>query len=358
MKNFINKAVNKRTLAFVLTCVFMLGTLVFNTGFILVFENLETARTERTIARLEDSILVEIAVETDGLDSVREIRNLDVFADELGKTFPRMNQYQIGRAVLRAIGDTEEQINNTPIEIVLYATNFVAVETTKSFFMISDCGFETQISENNFLLGSSYKNSDDFNTTTSNIIPLSNQVMFTLRKDIVRARPSATHQNRFQIRAEATWDTLPPFLSRNVDILAIAHTSTANICNVFHAQAQAWYEAPGIRSYFDFVTRDNRRGTFITLEPALSGMAVRVPIVYRTANLRPRSTIALWHGITIQNGLETTVLVSYGHRHLIGPSNTNISISAAGPTVSFSPVNSVTQNWTTNPRAVRWNSLQ
>jgi len=329
--------------------------LVFVSMPVSVARSLEISRDSLSIYELQDTILTEVVLDDSELQTTREIRNIDHFVSAVAREYPEKTPYELGRAILLALGDTEEQIDSMPREAVLEALEYTSVIKTDSFFSVAQDGTQIELSEQAFYAEVALAEvMDVLNLRTPAVMSASTSPVRPGRYDrfqthghlvlstyIFRRTSTVSHPNRFTVRAQAHWVRLPFW--RGEDMLAIAHTSTANIDAGFASNASATYSRRVGASFVDTASRDNRNGTFISMQPSgASGMAVRVPLrvgtwPLQTADFVENTRISLWHGITVPNNRETSILVSYGHRtlHIIG--GMSISITPSGPGISFSP---------------------
>ncbi|MCL2526780.1 MAG: hypothetical protein FWE42_00070 [Defluviitaleaceae bacterium] len=291
----------------------------------------------------------------DEMSYVVEIRGLTDLRDAIIESYPQLSDYELARAILRTLGETDEQIDDMPLELILGALEYTAVIISESYFGVAYDGSKIEMTRDEFHVDVATMKALDLiaDFAMSSSLPGDNRTHgnLILRTHIARI---ATSGNRFMINAEAEWVRLPLF--RNINMLAIGHTSTANICNILVGGATARYVF-GSRSTTDSAARD-RNGMFMTMQPTLNGMGVSyhlAPGICCCSVYMISGSIRLWHGITIPTGNTTNVMVGYGQRGLNFFGSIGFSISGSGPSISFSPSISTT-TFTGWPLALRWDA--
>ena len=351
---------NKKSLKLVclmLTIVMLFTVLpVWAVGEEYVIERNPLPRVPIAVAELEASILLIEEFSTD-MENVTEIRNIAEFQQAVRENYPNMPNYELARTILRALGDTDEQIDTMPRQMVLYALNYTAVVKTDSFFGVTYGGEKIEMTREEFDASVAIsKASEDIQSINPfwNPPPSDDRIHgnLILRTRIFRTGATPQFPNRFQIRAEAEWITLPFFRGENM--LAIGHTSTANIDNSFNSHAEVRYLSIH-GAWWDRADRHSN-GRYIRMSPEINGMAVRYFLEAGSGTLgsQVNSPVRLWHNITIPTGNTTNVMVGYGHRGLHFFGSMSVSISGSGPSISFSPGVSTT-TFTGWPLAVSWN---
>jgi len=307
------------------------------------------------IEKLEANTLTVMSY-VDGIENIVEISGIADFREAIIESYPQLSDYEVARAILRALGDTDEQIDSMPLELVLDALNYTAAIISESFFGIAYDGSKIEMTHAEFHADVARMEVLDMNPEFAPFSSLPSDTRthgnLILRTRITRAYPASA--NRFMINAEAEWIRLPAFRDRNM--LTIGHTSTANICNLLVSGASVRYVTPW-SSFTDNATR-TRNGTVLTMHPSLNGMSVSYHLAPPLCCCGPRYTVdgslRLWHGITIPTGNTTNVMIAYGQRGVNFFGSMSASISGSGPSISFSPTQTTTTfpGW---PLALRWN---
>jgi len=190
--------------------MFLLGALLAISGVVYVLEQSE-ARTERIITGLESLTLLEVETESEGLQSERTIYYIDQFVSSVRRQFPRMNQYQVGRRVMRALGNSEEQVDEMSHQQVLLAADISAAIISESFFStrydevieMNEHDFWEDVARNDEQRENSDNQESILIVPTATAVPglydtqTSEDGNFRLRTTILRLVPRPNFPNRF-----------------------------------------------------------------------------------------------------------------------------------------------------------------
>ena len=91
-----------------------------------------------------------------GLYEVTSVNNIGALKTSLKKDHPKMTDYQLGKAVLLALGDDESFIEQLPTEKVLEATEYISAEISVSYLVEGTEGELIPVSKSIFESDSSY----------------------------------------------------------------------------------------------------------------------------------------------------------------------------------------------------------
>lgn len=290
----------------------------------------------------------------DGLTTKHEIKNVDTLVSALKLKYPTMNDIDLGKTILRSLGDTEEFISTLPDEKIVEALGYISVVKTESFYKQNADGEKIEISEQDYYEEIArveaeeqlaVNSTDNEKNTIKNSTRTSSAYDETETKDSYIKLTSTAYKtnpsyaldgrNYFTIRGEVEW-TKTPFV-RGKDILAIA--SSGNVDQDYSAFAYAYWPVYSDIYIEDYAYIDQNDGegeiafgnALKIYNPSIYGIAIDV-YVSLADDLGILEYAYVYYGISTQE--DVTCQVGYAHR-TIGIGDPSVSIDSSGA-LSFS----------------------
>lgn len=241
------------------------------------------------------------------------------------KSYPKISQYELGKAVLMALGDSEDVIESLPEDKVKEAIDYTSATRIKVYLTEAQDGELVEISRDEYYTPKSAELRSGYNRseTLGEII---------LTSTAYHRTPSYGLSGRsyFTIRGEVLWEGYPN--CQLSDLLVIS--STGNIDNNFkHSATGRWDHAVTgmIEDNAYLYDEDGGDGTYISLtNPSMLGMGAEFPVGIGQQGKIIINKIFAFYGVSAQNDISCQV--SYAHAILTW--NPSFSISSSG-SISF-----------------------
>lgn len=274
---------------------------------------------------LKNDILDETQQETEDFHYMQVIENVDLLRDELVAICPQISDFELGKNILLALGDSEEFITTLPEEKVLEAVQYTSVVIDEVYLHELEDGEMVQISKERFYepdVTQKAANLPDFEQTFGDIV---------LRTKAYKRAPSYAlpGRNYWAIRGEVEWVGFPNF--QQTDLLVIA--STGNIDNQYDHYAHGRWTHPliNIEDTGHLYDKNGGDGNYLSLStPDLYGMGIKFPLGVWQQNQVTIEKVYAYYGISSQSDISAQV--SYAHAIIAW--NPSFSVNTKGA-VSF-----------------------
>lgn len=200
------------------------------------------------VNELQEAIIKVSSYEKNN-EKKQEIGNIDLFKESVKLKYPEMSDLDLGKSVLRALGDSEEFISSLSEEKIIEALDYTYVIKTQSFIKQTVDGEQIYMSEADF-----YNELDRFNENRNDFTKVSkssNNLIYDYTEEkenyiilitnAYKTNPSYAldGRNYFTIRGEIQWESEPIY--RFEDIFTIA--SSGNIDDQYDAYACAQWRS-------------------------------------------------------------------------------------------------------------------
>ncbi len=290
----------------------------------------ETEVSCQYIDSIKESTL-EIEQYTKGLNEVTSVNNIGALKTSLKKDHPKMTDYQLGKAVLLALGDDESFIEQLPTEKVLEATEYISAEISVSYLVEGTEGELIPVSKSIFESDSSYDYSQC--DTASDDLPKYSEThgKLIIKSTAYKGDPGYALEGRtyYSIRGEVEWTSTPNYAY--TDVLVIS--STGNIDNKHdHYAFGKWIGLDVVKKtelahlYESF----GKNGTKLKVStPSMYGIGATFPLTYDGVGLYVNK-VYMYYGVSCQQDI--TCQVAYAHAKPMW--NPSFSISSTGA-ISF-----------------------
>ena len=274
---------------------------------------------------IKDDVLEVSEQITEDFHYTQRIENVDVLRDELKERYPQINDYELGKNVLLALGDSEEFIASLPEEKVVEAIQYTSAVIDKVYLHELPSGEMVQISKERFYepdVTQSAANLPDYSQTFGDIV---------LCSKAYKRSPSygLEGRNYWTIRGEVEWVGYPNFQGN--DLLVIS--SSGNIDNEYDHNATGRWTHPlmTITDKGHLYDEDGGDGDYLTLTtPNLYGMGIEFPLGVGQQKQVIIEKVYAYYGVSSQSDI--TAQVSYAHALLAW--NPSFSVNSKG-IVSF-----------------------
>lgn len=302
----MNRKVFFRTLA---VCI-ILSSIVTSSTFNIAAAEVKEKITMQRIAQIREETL-EVTNSFDGLKYQKITENIDAFSNELRETYPSMSDYELGKAVLMSLGDSEEFIETLPREKVVEALEYTSAIQEEIYLHESASGELKAISKELFYSTDTATNAAQsdipFEQTFGDII---------LRSSAFRRYPaySLPGRNYYTIRGEVEWRRTPACKFRDL----LVASSRGNIDNDYAHYANGVWDTPDGDFYTeDCYLSDSGSGDsgLIDLSTSdLEALGAEFDIDPYIPSLNCGSSVrhvTLYYGISMQS--DVTCQISYAH---------------------------------------------
>lgn len=297
----------------------------------------ETEVSCQYIDSIKESTL-EIEQYTKGLNEVTSVNNIGALKTSLKKDYPNLNDYQLGKAILLALGDDESFIEELPTEKVMEATEYISAEISVSYLVEGTEGELIPVSKSIFESDSSYDYSQC--DTASDDLPDYTEThgKLKIRSSAYKRNPGYALEGRtyYEIRGEVEWTGTPNYAY--TDVLVIS--STGNIDNKYdHYAYGRWYYSLAGGDWMHKTSHlyESFGGKDADMEistPSIYGIGATFPLICDRSYTIKKAYI--YYGVSCQQDI--TCQVAYGHaKPMWNPSfsvSTSGAISFGGPTIS------------------------
>lgn len=270
---------------------------------------------------------------TEDYNYVQTVENVDVLRDELKKIHPQISDYELGKSILLALGDSEEFIASLPEEKVVEAVQYTSVVIDEVYLHELSSGEMVPISKERFY--------EPDVVHSANSLPNYSQTFgdIVLRSMAFKRSPSygLSGRNYWAIRGEVEWVGFPNF--QLTDLLVIA--STGNIDNNYDHRANGKWtlSSQTINDEGHLYDSDGGDGDYLTLTtPDMNGMGIKFPLGVGQQNQFRIDKVYAYYGVSSQNDI--TAQVSYAHAILAW--SPSFSVNSKGA-VSFGGVSAQRQ---------------
>ena len=253
------------------------------------------------------------------------IENVDALKEKIKSAYPKIDNYELGKAVLISLGDTEELIDTLPKEKVIEAIDYQSVVKTEIYLSENEDGELKKISKKDFAKSKSKSTSSTYSgkNTYGDLV---------LKSSAYKRTPNyaLSGRNYFTIRGEVEWIGYPNFQFQ--DLLVIS--STGNIDNKYsHYAGGVWSHNMGT-TIKDTAYLSKGKGKYISIStPSLYGIGAKFPIGVGQQGKIIVDKVYCYYGVSSQKDISCQV--SYAHGILSW--NPSFSVSSGG-TVSFGGV--------------------
>ncbi len=299
----MNRKVFFRTLA---VCI-ILSSIVTSSTFNIAAAEVKEKITMQRIAQIREETL-EVTNSFDGLKYQKITENIDAFSNELRETYPSMSDYELGKAVLMSLGDSEEFIETLPREKVVEALEYTSAIQEEIYLHESASGELKAISKELF-----YSTDTATNAAQSDIPFEQNFGEIILRSSAFRRYPSysLTDRNYYTIRGEIEWVGYANCKFK--DLLAIS--STGNIDNQYSHYANGVWDTPDDDFYTEDCYLSDSSGLIHLYTPSVHGLGAEFDIQAYVPSLNRVSTVrrvTLYYGISMQSDVSCQVAYAHG----------------------------------------------
>mgnify|MGYP005750278359 CR=1 FL=1 len=291
----------------------------------------ETEVSCQYIDSIKESTL-EIEQYTKGLNEVTSVNNIETLKTSLKKDYPKLTDYQLGKAVLLALGDDESFIEQLPTEKVLEATEYISAEISVSYLVEGTEGELIPVSKSVFESESPYDYSQY--GTDSNDLPKYSETYgkLILKSIVFKGDPGYALEGRtyYSIRGEVEWTSAPNYAYTD----ALVISSTGNIDNKYdHFVHARWYYslAGGDWAHKTSHLYESFGGKDSGLEistPSMYGIGATFPLTHDRSYVIKKAY--MYYGVSCQQDI--TCQVAYAHAKPVW--NPSFSISSTGA-ISF-----------------------
>lgn len=278
------------------------------------------------LAQSADTLSADILMTnqyTNGMQYIKTVDNIDTLRDMLRVKHPNASDYELGKTILRALGDDEDYIETLPVDKVLDALTYSSLTQTETFFRELENGEWIEISKEQYYSSTNNTvaaNTDDYTDTQ----PFDEII---LRSAAYKRNPNYAlpGRNYYTIRGEVEWTGYPNYQGEDVLVAA----SSGNIDNDFRHYAFAtWENTQGTVSETAY---KNAAGTHISLTyPPMFGVGAQFQMATELPNAKILKRASCYYGVSSQNDI--TCQISYAHAKIVW--TPGFSIDASG-TVSF-----------------------
>lgn len=276
--------------------------------------------TIKEIESIKENSLI-IQEKTEGLSYKKTIENIDKFKLAIKQKYPQIDEYQLGKAILLSLGDSEETIAELPKEKVLEAVNYKSVVITECYLEETKDGELIEISKqkhenNRAILKAPYNNSQTFGDIVLRSYAYKWQPLYAL-----------SGRSYFVIRGNVEWVGYPNFQMK--DLLTVS--SSGNIDNNYLQSASGLWKHPSLGTQkYDSASLSNK-GSFISLStPSIHGIGATFPIGVGQSGQLIVNNVYCYYGISSQK--DVSCQVSYAHAILAWTPSFSVS---SGGSVSF-----------------------
>ncbi len=296
--------------------------------------------------------ILQKKVGTEGLSKKTEIDNVGYFSSAVKRKYPEMSDWDLGKTVLLALGDSEEFIATLPEDKVLEASGYTSVIRTESYFKetakggkielseeeyyseIASIENEEKVKENGIVCNNASRTAASQSSSPVYDMPEVLDSYIKLTTTAYKTNPSYSlpGRNYFTIRGEVEWTKSPAFQRK--DVLAIA--STGNVDGNYDVYAHAYWTLSSYSiSDTAYIGQNGGKGEVYgdklkIYNPSIYGVAVDVQVGFPDGPAL--KNVYAYYGIVTQN--DVSCQVGYAHSTL-GLSDPSVSIDSSG-SISFS----------------------
>ncbi|MCI8304886.1 MAG: hypothetical protein HFF52_09755 [Lawsonibacter sp.] len=282
--------------------------------------------SQQRIEAIKEDIL-EVTQISEEMRCTEVIQNIDSFREKLQTSFPLMNDYELGKSILMALGDSEDFIATLPREKVIEALDYTSAVCTETFIQELPSGEMIEVSQEEFYAPKQAANASipEYEQTFGKAI---------LRSTAYEYTPSykLPGRNYYGIRGALEWVEAPLF--QFGDSLVVA--STGNIDNNYKHNAYGEWLSDFLDPIYDtaFMQGGNiGNGKHITMATtSLFGLGIYFPVsLYpNERHVRTLKYIYAYYGVSSQQDI--TCRVSYAHGKIAW--TPSFSVDSSG-TISF-----------------------
>ena len=124
--------------------------------------------TSKNVDDLQDAIL-EKKNYVKGLSTVHEVNYVDFFRAAIKLKYPEMTDFELGKTILLALGDSEEFVETLPEDKVIEALEYTSAVKTESYYKETINGDRIEMSEDAFYTELAENNSESEKQVSSDI---------------------------------------------------------------------------------------------------------------------------------------------------------------------------------------------
>lgn len=315
-------------------CIFVILCIIISTTGITTFAASDASSSNTIVsAQHINNLKSKILTKTETVENMQYkevIENVSVFKKAVLNSYPTISDYELGKEILMALGDSEDFIDSLPTDKVLEAVNYTSAIRTQVYLKETSNGELIEISEKQYyspnveIFQNAISTNDyDKKETYGDII---------IRSIAYERSPSyaLSGRNYYTIRGEVVWEGYPNIQMR--DLLVIS--STGNIDNNYsHYATGKWTHtlAGTVTDTAYLYDDDGGDGTYVSLStPSMYGMGAEFPLSIGQQNQISINKVYAYYGVSAQKDI--TCQVSYAHSILAW--SPSFSISSSGD-ISF-----------------------
>ena len=277
------------------------------------------------------NVILETDTFTEGMATKREINYINDFKTAIKLKYPEMSDFELGKTILTALGDSEDFIATLPEDKIIEALGYTSAVKTESFFEQNPDDEIIEMNESVF-----------YNEIYGPGIPptvydkpetLDSYVKLTSTAYKTNPSYALPGRNYFTICGAVEWTKTPAVQGK--DILAIA--SSGNVDHNYTAFAYGSWTNLGITGFDDtaYIGENGGKGdhgeALKIYNPSIYGIAVDVRVRLTSPGPTLKNVYA-YYGISTQN--DVSCQVAYAHK-TVGIGDPSVSIDGSG-SVSFS----------------------